>query len=75
MEEIKEKLNEQANEIHLLKEIIVQGCKGIQSLSLHHQEKPSNTTAEDEASKSEDAANGTQTAPAPELPLPLPNLF
>ena len=74
MEEIKEKLNEQANEIHLLKEIIVQGCKGIQSLSLHHQEKPK-TTVEDEASKTEDTANGTQTAPAPELPLPLPNLF
>ena len=72
MEEIKEKLNEQANEIHLLKEIIVQGCKGIQSLSLNHQEKP-NTTVEDEASKSEDAANGTQTAP--DLPLPLPNSF
>ena len=78
MEEIKEKLHEQSNEIHLLKEIIVQGCKGIQNLSLRYQEKPPvsvNTAAEDEANKSEDAANSTDNQTAPDLPLPLPNIF
>ena len=79
MEEIKEKLHEQANEIHLLKEIIEQGCKGIQNLSLRYQEKltvvPANTATEDEANRSEDAANGTESQTAPDLPLPLPNIF
>ena len=84
MEEIKEKLNEQANEMRLLKEIVMKGCKGIENLSLQYLEKLSNksahTAAEDnEVSKCEmipnDVSNDTENQNSPDLPLPIPNLF
>ena len=85
MEEIKEKLHEQENEIRLLKELIVKGFKGIENLSFQSQKKfadgsTTNTTAEDsEASRNEptpdDTTNDTEYQAGPELPLPVPNLF
>ena len=86
MEEIKERLHEQENEIRLLKELIVKGFKGIENLSFQSPPKKfadsstSSTAAEDsEASRSEmtsdDMNNDTENQTGPELPLPVPNLF
>ena len=84
MEEIKEKLHEQENEICLLKELIVKGFKGIENLSFQSEKvsdsSTSSTAAEDsEANKSEvtcdDINNDTENKTGPELPLPVPNLF
>ena len=85
MEEINDKLHAQEHEIHLLKEMIMNGFRGIESLSFHSRKEVSdsstaNTVAEDnETSKSEatlgDTNNDTDNKTAPELPLPVPNLF
>ena len=82
MEEIKEKLREQENEIYLLKELIVKGFKGIENLSQKKfaDNSTSSTAAEDsEANRSEitsdDANNDIEKQNGPELPLPVPNLF
>ena len=84
-EEVKEKLNAQENEIRLLKELIVNGFKGIGNLSFRSAKEVSDiptasTVAEDnETSKSEvtsdDANADTENKTGPDLPLPVPNLF
>ena len=83
MEEIKEKLHKQENEIHLLKELVVKGFKGIKNLSFQSQEKFSESSAGDpddsEINKNEMTHDGTnndmENQDGPELPLPVPNLF
>ena len=86
MKEIKEKLHEQENEIHLLKELAVKGFKGIENLPFHSEKVSdssiANTTADDsdhEANRDEmtpdDTNNGTDNKTGPELPLSVPNLF
>ena len=84
MKEIKEKLHEQENEMHLLKELVVKGFKGIENLPFHSEKvsdsSTANTTADDnEANRdemtSDDFNNGVENKTGPELPLPVPNLF
>ena len=84
MKDIKEKLHEQENEMHLLKELVVKGFKGIENLPFHSgkvsDSSIANTTADDsEANRdemtSDDFNNGTENKTGPELPLPVPNLF
>ena len=80
--EVKEKLNEQEIEIHLLKEIIVKGFKRIESLPSQSQ-ATSEGSAITEADESETSKNETINDDVtncientgPELPLPIPNLF
>ena len=84
-EGINDKLHAQENEIRLLKELIMNGFKGIENMSFHSRKEASDTStastvAEDnETSKSEvtpdDANVDTETKTGPELPLPVPNLF
>ena len=84
MEEIKEKLHEQENEIHLLKELIVKGFKGIENQSQQRfidRSVAASYTATTETNESDminnyDANNNdTENQNGPELPLPVPNLF
>ena len=85
MEEINDKLHAQENEIYLLKEMIMNGFRGIENLSFRcRKEAPdisvTSTVAEDnETSKSEvtpdDTNNNTDNKTVHELPLPVPNLF
>ena len=84
MKEIKEKLQEQENEINLLKELVIKGFKGIEKLSLQSETKFSSGSASTAAEHSEtnksemmstDANNGPESQTGPELPLPVPNLF
>ena len=84
-EGINDKLHAQENEIRLLKELIMNGFKGIEKISFHLRKESSNiptasTVAEDnETSRSEvtpgDANADTENKIGPELPLPVPNLF
>ena len=84
MEEIKEKLHEQENEIRLLKELIVKGFKGIENQSQERfidRSVLSYTAAAVETNENEminnyDANNNSmENQSGPELPLPVPNLF
>lgn len=82
IEELKEKLTEQENEIRLLKELVVKGFKGMENMPSQSEKSvsPTATTAvEDETDKIkvtvDDASNDTENHTGPELPLPVPNLF
>jgi len=84
MKEIKEKLQEQDNEISLLKELVIKGFKGIEKLSSQSETRFSGVSASTAAEHSEtnksemmstDANNGPENQTGPELPPPVPNLF
>ena len=85
MEEIKEKLYEQENEMRSLKEFVMKTFKGIENVSFQSQKNFSDnsttcTAADDyETNKDEMASDDvnivTEYQIRPALPLPVPNLF
>ena len=85
MEEIKEKLYEQENEMRSLKEFVMKTFKGMENVSFQSQKNFSDnsttsTAADDyETNKDEMASDdiniGTEYQTRPVLPLPVPNLF
>lgn len=76
MEEIKEKLKQQENELHLLRELIVKGFE-ILPLQVGKPCRTVSTTDNHEADKTEVDNNNTELIDdqGPELPLPVPDLL